>query len=174
MISNLTPGLRTVINYSVLPGMIVGFMLCLASAMATAAIDTYEFADAATRDRFHGLTAELRCPKCQNQNLADSNAPIAEDLRAEVYRLLKEGKSDREIKDYLVDRYGEYVLYKPEFSQQTWLLWGAPVILLVLALVIVLSIARRRMRGASQTAPEQLNDQEQSRIKSLLEQDKDR
>lgn len=156
-----------------LSAIIAGFILCLVTAVSSAAIDTYEFADETTRDRFYVLTAELRCPKCQNQNLADSNAPIAQDLRAEVYRLLIEGKSDREIKDYLVDRYGEYVLYKPEFSQQTWLLWGAPVILLLLALIVVVSIARRRMRGASQTASDQLDDQEQQRVKSLLEQDKD-
>ncbi len=136
-----------------------------------AAIDTYEFKDESTRQRFHQLNQELRCPKCQNQNLADSGAPIATDLRGEVYRLLSEGKSDREIKSYLVDRYGEYVLYKPEWSKQTWLLWLAPVILLVFAIIALLVIARRRTSRAELVADNPLSEQEQKKIDQLLKQD---
>ena len=100
-------------------------------ASAQAAIDTYEFADEQTRQRFYQLNDELRCPKCQNQALGDSNSPIARDLRGEVYRLLNEGESDQQIKDYLVARYGEYILYRPELSAHTLMLWLAPVLMLV-------------------------------------------
>lgn len=154
-----------------LAGKILALLLCITASVSWA-IDTYEFADETTRERFHILTEELRCPKCQNQNLADSNAPIAQDLRAEVYRLLSEGKSDREVKSYLVDRYGEYVLYKPEWSQQTWLLWLAPVILLLCGLSILVVIVRRRARKvAVEAPPPELNEQEQERIKQLLDSD---
>ena len=79
------------------------------TGVARAAIDTYEFKDEAERERFRVLTEELRCPKCQNQNIADSNAPIATDLRREIFRMLEEGKGDDEIVDYLVARYGDFV-----------------------------------------------------------------
>src|SRR5690606_30584825 len=90
---------------------------------AQAAIDTYEFGSDSERARFRQLTEELRCPKCQNQNIADSNAPIATDLRREIFRMLEEGKSDDEIVDYLVDRYGDFVRYKPPVNARTLLLW---------------------------------------------------
>ncbi len=149
--------------------MVAGICLVLINPHAWAAIDTYDFADDETRERFHVLSTELRCPKCQNQNLADSNAPIAMDLRKEVYRLLSEGRSDREIKSYLVDRYGEYVLYQPAWSPQTWLLWVAPAILLICAFVVVIFIARRRARAAREISSDTpLSQQEQQRINQLL------
>ena len=89
---------------------------------AHAAIDTYEFQDEGARNRYRTLTEELRCPKCQNQNIADSDAPIAKDLRNEIHRMLGEGKSDDEIVDFLVARYGDFVHYKPPINERTWLL----------------------------------------------------
>lgn len=136
------------------------------SGSSLAAIDTYEFADEQTRERFHQLNGELRCPKCQNQSLGDSNSPIATDLRREVYRLLKEGKSDREIKDFLVARYGEYILYRPELSRHTLMLWLAPVFLLLIGLVVVLVLVKRR-RSAVQSATLDVN--EQKNLKALLD-----
>lgn len=82
-------------------------------AVAHAAIDTYEFASEAERQRYRTLVEELRCPKCQNQNIADSNAPIAMDLRDEVYQMVEAGKTDAQIIDFLVARYGDFVLYNP-------------------------------------------------------------
>ncbi len=136
------------------------------SGSSLAAIDTYEFADEQTRERFHQLNGELRCPKCQNQSLGDSNSPIATDLRREVYRLLKEGKSDREIKDFLVARYGEYILYRPELSSHTLMLWLAPVFLLLIGLVVVLVLVKRR-RSTVQSATLDVN--EQKNLKALLD-----
>ena len=98
--------------------------------MANAAIDTYEFKDEGERARFRTLTEELRCPKCQNQNIADSNAPIATDLRREIFRMLEEGQSNAQIVDFLVLRYGDFVLYKPPVNARTYLLWYGPFVLL--------------------------------------------
>ena len=108
----------------------VALGLTLAGA-AHAAIDTYEFADDAERARFRELTQELRCPKCQNQDIADSNAPIATDLRREIYRMLGEGKSNQQIIDFMVDRYGDFVRYKPALTGKTAVLWFGPLALLV-------------------------------------------
>ncbi|MEZ5523916.1 MAG: cytochrome c-type biogenesis protein [Pseudomonadales bacterium] len=136
------------------------------TSQSFAAIDTYEFADEQTRERFYRLNHELRCPKCQNQSLADSNSPISMDLRREVYRLLEEGKNDREIKDYLVDRYGEYILYRPELSPHTLMLWLAPLILLLIgAVALIVLIKRRRLTLAQSSA---LDTEEQARLDRLL------
>lgn len=138
----------------------------LISGPSQAAIDTYEFADDQTRERFHQLNGELRCPKCQNQSLGDSNSPIATDLRREVYRLLKEGKTDRQIKDFLVARYGEYILYRPELSSHTLMLWLAPLLLLLIGVVVVLVLIMRRRSLVQSTT---LDVAEQENLKALLE-----
>jgi len=135
------------------------------SGPSLAAIDTYEFDDEQTRERFYLLSDELRCPKCQNQSLGDSNSPIATDLRREVYRLLNEGKTDRQIKGYLVARYGEYILYRPELSGHTLMLWLAPLLLLVIGLVVVLILVKRRR---ATPAAGNLDVDEQQRLKTLL------
>ncbi len=101
------------------------------AGVAHAAIDTYEFANDGERERFRELTKELRCPKCQNQDIADSNAPIAADLRKEIFRMLGEGKDNQQIIDFMVDRYGEFVRYNPALSSKTALLWFGPAGLLV-------------------------------------------
>ena len=103
-----------------------------------------QFKDAAQETRFHALAAELRCVMCQNQSLADSNAQIAQDLRREVLALMNDGKSDAEIKRFLVDRYGEFVLYKPEVSSGTWLLWFGPLLLLLAGAFVVFRLVRKR------------------------------
>jgi cytochrome c-type biogenesis protein CcmH len=106
-----------------------------------------QFNDAAEETRFHKLTAELRCVMCQNQSLADSNAQIAHDLRREVLAQMRLDKSDAQIKQYLVERYGEFVLYKPGIQPGTWLLWFGPALLLIAGAFIVLRIVRKRSRS---------------------------
>ena len=101
------------------------------------------FADTAEETRFHALVSELRCVMCQNQSLADSNAQIARDLRREVLVLMRQGRSDREIQDYLVARYGEFVLYKPRIEATTWLLWFGPALLLLAGGFVVARVVRR-------------------------------
>ncbi|WP_071870624.1 cytochrome c-type biogenesis protein [Atopomonas hussainii] len=142
----------------------------LLSFNALAAIDTYEFNDEAERQRFRVLTEELRCPKCQNQNIADSNAPIANDLRREIHRMLDEGQSDAQIVDYLVARYGDFVMYRPPLTAKTLLLWFGPAALLLLALLVVLNIVRRRRQAASApTVTAELSDAERQRLSQLLD-----
>mgnify|MGYP003398414203 FL=1 len=144
-------------------------LLALAlAASAHAAIDTYTFKSEAEREQFRQLTAELRCPKCQNQNIADSNAPIATDLRREIFRMLEEGKDNQQITDYLVARYGDFVRYKPELNSRTWLLWYGPVGLLLGGVVVLgLIVLRKRATSAGDHGP-RLTDQEQAHLDALL------
>jgi cytochrome c-type biogenesis protein CcmH len=140
-------------------------LLCLVLALpAFAVIETYEFSDPELEKRYHALSQELRCPKCQNQNIADSNAPIAQDLRRLLYQQLESGASDKEILDYMVARYGEFVRYRPAFDRATAVLWFAPVILLLLAAVTVFMVLRRR--GSESHAA--LDADEQKRLQALL------
>nr|WP_231118227.1 cytochrome c-type biogenesis protein [Lysobacter silvisoli] len=106
------------------------------------------FNDRSEEVRFHDLVAELRCVMCQNQSLADSNAQIAHDLRREVLQLMRQGKSDREIKDFLVARYGEFVLYRPQVESKTWLLWFGPLLVLLAGGAVVAGVVRSRARAA--------------------------
>ena len=138
--------------------------------MANAAIDTYEFKDEGERARFRTLTEELRCPKCQNQNIADSDAPIAMDLRNEIFRMLEEGKSNEEIIDFLVSRYGDFVLYKPPLTSRTLLLWYGPAGMLVIGFgVLGVILLRRRSQNKDRSAAG-LSVDEQARLAALLEQ----
>ena len=103
-----------------------------------------QFRDAAEETRFHDLAAELRCVMCQNQSLADSNALIALELRREVLDLIRAGKSDAQVKDHLVQRYGEFVLYKPRVEGRTWLLWLGPALILLAGAALVVALVRRK------------------------------
>jgi cytochrome c-type biogenesis protein CcmH len=114
------------------------------------AIDTLQFKDAAEEARFQNLTRELRCLVCQNQNLADSDAGLAKDLRQEVFDQMHTGKTDAQIKDYLVSRYSDFVLYDPPLRAKTWLLWFGPFALLLLGGAVVGVIVRRRAKPAAE------------------------
>ncbi|MBP8172340.1 MAG: cytochrome c-type biogenesis protein CcmH [Pseudomonas sp.] len=138
--------------------------------MANAAIDTYQFKDEAERARFRSLTEELRCPKCQNQNIADSNAPIATDLRREIFRMLEEGQSNAQIVDFLVLRYGDFVLYKPPLNARTYLLWYGPFVLLGLGGLGLGVLLLRRRKGASGAVPAGLSVNERERLSALLQE----
>jgi cytochrome c-type biogenesis protein CcmH len=103
-----------------------------------------QFADTVEERRFQMLVSELRCVMCQNQSLADSNAQIAVDLRREVLALIRDGRSDAEIRQFLVERYGEFVLYRPRVGASTWLLWFGPAVVLIGGALLVAGIVRRR------------------------------
>ncbi|AJE15773.1 cytochrome c-type biogenesis protein CcmH [Pseudomonas sp. S5(2021)] len=145
------------------------FVGLLISLVAYGAIDTYEFRDEAERERYRTLTEELRCPKCQNQNIADSNAPIAMDLRKEIFRMLEEGQSNDQIIDYLVARYGDFVRYRPPVTKTTLLLWYGPAALLTLGLGVLAFIIVRRRRVDSTPAAQTLTEAERQRLASLLD-----
>jgi cytochrome c-type biogenesis protein CcmH len=103
-----------------------------------------QFRSTTEEARFHALAAELRCVMCQNQSLADSNALIALELRREVLDLMRAGKSDAQVKDHLVQRYGEFVLYKPKMQGRTWLLWLGPAAILLAGAALVVVLVRRK------------------------------
>ncbi|MFI7866280.1 cytochrome c-type biogenesis protein [Ectopseudomonas khazarica] len=147
----------------------VGLALGLV-AVAHAAIDTYEFASEAERQRYRTLVEELRCPKCQNQNIADSNAPIAMDLRDEVYQMVEAGKTDAQIIDFLVARYGDFVLYNPPVTSRTLLLWYGPAGLLLIGFVVLGVIVLRRRGQQKDRADAGLSVDEQARLAALLDQ----
>lgn len=119
--------------------------------------------------RYRDLIAELRCPKCQNQNIADSNAPISKDMRDRVYRMMQEGASNEEIVNALVDRFGEFVRYKPEVDRRTLLLWATPAIAVGGGLLVVAGIVIRSRRRNSQQPP--LTAEERARVERLLSDD---
>lgn len=151
---------------SALNPLLLMFILLMVAVPASAVIEVYEFDNEITRQRYQSFLEEMRCPKCQNQNLEGSDSPIAADLRREIYRLLDEGKSDKEIIDFMVHRYGEYVLYRPQMSRNTILLWGLPAILLLLGGVMVALTLRQRKKTPVQ--PQALQENERERLKRLL------
>lgn len=130
-----------------------------------AAIDPYEFDNDDQLRRYQYFVEEMRCPKCQNQNLAGSDAPIAADLRRELHRLLQENYSDREIVDYMVARYGEFILYDPPFDRKTAFLWLAPGLFALGGITAVVLLVLRRRGAAGSNA---LTPAEQQRLDALL------
>ena len=129
---------------------VVAAALCIGLLAATAhAIDPLPFKGRAEEVRFQNLARQLRCLVCQNQDLADSDADLAKDLRKQVFEMMRAGKSDAEIKQFLVARYNDFVLYDPPLKPGTWLLWFAPFALVALGAIAVLGIVRRRARAAA-------------------------
>ena len=111
---------------------LIGIVIaCVFSISALAAIDVYDFESEQQEAQYRALIEELRCPKCQNQNLAGSDAPIAQDLKQKTYNLVKEGRSDGEIRAYMQERYGDFISYKPPVRPSTWILWFFPPLLLI-------------------------------------------
>jgi cytochrome c-type biogenesis protein CcmH len=146
---------------------ILALTLVLGVNQASASpVETFEFHDEVTKIRFQALSKELRCPKCQNQNLADSNSPIAQDLRKELYELLQQGKADMEIVDFMVNRYGEFVLYRPRVSELTYVLWFGPAFLILLGIIVVIVVVRRKPVDKKVLA---LSTEQQDKLKSLLD-----
>ena len=132
------------------------------SCSAEAAIDAYPFPNSELRDRHQALIDELRCPQCLNTNLAGSDSMIAKDLRREVHRLLLEGKSDEEILDFMYQRYGDFILYKPRLKGGTFILWFCPLVLLCIALFIMIRILVTRKGNKIE-----MDDAEVDRLKEL-------
>ena len=145
----------------------------LGAGQASAAIDVYTFDSDAQEQTFRELTKELRCPKCQNQDIADSNAPIATDLRREIYRMLGEGKDNQQILDFMVARYGDFVLYKPALTGKTAVLWFGPLALLVGGLVVIGVIVGRRRRTEQVEGSDTLSAEERKRLDTLLDKTQD-
>lgn len=147
----------------------VSVMLALAADAHAVVYGQYEFDDDQQLERYQQLIYELRCLVCQNQNLADSNAELAGDLRREVHRMILEGKSSQDVIDFMVARYGDFILYRPPLKAKTVLLWGGPFALALGALVLLLMSLRRR--AAERATPTPLSEDERARLHALLERD---
>lgn len=141
----------------------------LVAGQALALIETYDFSSPELEARYRQLSQELRCPKCQNQNIADSNAPIAQDLRKLLHQQLEQGASDEQILEHMVARYGEFVRYRPRFGGAAVALWLAPVVLLLAAVGVLLATLRSR-RGEHREESAALDAQEQARLQALLDE----
>ncbi|OEY67100.1 cytochrome c-type biogenesis protein [Marinobacter sp. X15-166B] len=142
-------------------------LVALLPSSLLAATEVYPLATAEERERFQGLLAELRCPKCQNQNIADSDAPIAQDMRDETYRMVRDGASNEEVFEALIARFGEFVRYKPQFDRRTALLWTTPIIVVLIGLLVVIGTVVRAKRQPQATAT--LTDEERQRAQQILE-----
>jgi len=141
--------------------LLIGFLI----TPAWAAIEAYEFDSPEMEADYNQLVDELRCLVCQNQNLAGSDADLAQDLRRETYEMLQQGKSQQEVVEFMVARYGDFVLYRPQFKSSTYLLWLGPFLLLVVVLVVVV----RRLRAAAK--PVEVDADALADARNLLEQD---
>ena len=134
------------------------------STMSFAAIETYQFSDTEDEIRYQKMIAELRCLVCQNQNLADSNAELAQDLRAKTFEMINAGASNNEIAEFMVARYGDFVLYRPPLKGQTLLLWIGPFGILLIALTVFFITVRRSQ------SKEKLSTQARAKAASLLDE----
>ncbi len=149
---------------NVLRTIILTFSVLLLAVPVAAVIETYEFSEPELEQRYRDLSQELRCPKCQNQNIADSNAPISQDLRRLLHQQLEAGASDGEILEFMVARYGEFVRYRPAFNSATAILWLAPGLLLLGGAGGLLMLLRGR-----EQSPATLDGDDQARLAALLQ-----
>jgi len=151
---------------------LAGVLICLPgvpAVLASPASEAALAADPVAEKRLQKLSEELRCLVCQNQTIADSNAELAQDLRREIRGMLKEGKTDKEIIDFMVVRYGDFVLYRPPVKGVTLLLWGGPIALMLFGLFALLRYLRRRAtRINAEDHP--LSADEASRVDALLKE----
>ncbi|CZF80234.1 Cytochrome c-type biogenesis protein CcmH precursor [Grimontia celer] len=148
---------------------LLAIMLAASAAFSvSAAIEVYEFDTPEQEEAFKKLGKELRCPKCQNNNIADSNAGLAQDLRLKVYEMLKQGKNEDEIVDYMVARYGNFVTYNPPLTASTLILWAGPALFVVIGFTV---LVMRSRKPKVKTAKAELDIEEQARLDALLNEE---
>ena len=144
------------------------FAVVTFSMAAQATIEVYEFENLQQEQQFKELGNTLRCPKCQNNTIADSNAELAQDLRHKVYEMTKQGKSKDEIVDYMIARYGNFVPYNPPFTVATSILWLGPLAVVVLGFGIIVLRSRKTKKAATD---EQWDQDKEQRLKALLDEE---
>lgn len=144
-------------------GLIMGLMAL--GIPAYSQVDTFQFDTDEQQQRFRRLSNELRCPMCQNTNLTGSTGGVAEDLRRQVHRMIMAGITDQEIEQFMFDRYGDFIFYRPRLRAETVLLWFGPLVFLLIGGYVVFNIVRKSKFDES----ESLNDEEQRRLSELLE-----
>jgi cytochrome c-type biogenesis protein CcmH len=147
------------------------FIFLLMMSCSSYAVDTHQLSDPKQQEAYETLTKELRCLVCQNQTIADSNAELAADLRRQVYEMLQQGKSRQEIIQFMTDRYGDFVLYKPPFKGKTSILWIAPAVFLFIGLITVFFVIRHKKAAVnlqSEAGALETDVEKQKKIRSLL------
>ena len=145
-------------------------LLVMSLPVHAGSIEAYSFDNKEQEKTYQSLIEDLRCLVCQNQNIAESNAELAKDMRRKTHEMVIEGKSEKEISKFMVTRYGDFVLYRPPFEPMTWLLWFGPFIIFLIGLVFVVRFMKSQSAGASS---ESLSEEDIERIKNLhAEQDK--
>lgn len=149
------------------PAALLFLVLLAVSVVARGAVEIHDFDDPAQEARYKSLIKELRCLVCQNQNLADSNADLAKDLRQQTYEMIRRGDSDAQIIDYMVARYGDFVLYRPPLEAKTTVLWLGPFVLMVVGVAVVVLVMRRQRR---KTVPA-VSEEARARARALLDEE---
>ena len=134
---------------------------------ARAQVDVFEFETAEQERRFRQLSAEFRCPMCQNTNLADSPGGVAADLRREIYYMIVDGYTDAEIEQFMEQRYGDFIFYRPRLTTRTVLLWFGPALFFLIGGVVIFSIVRRSRRAGAETEGD-LSEEERKHLDELL------
>ena len=145
--------------------LIIVLFIFLSAINIHAAVEVKKFQSPQHEQRYKTLINEFRCVVCQNQNIADSNASLAQDLRKQVYKMISEGKSDDEIQDFMVTRYGDFVLYNPQFNSGTFLLWVGPFIIFIIGVSVLVNFIRQRKKVIAT----ELTDSEKEKLKQLLD-----
>lgn len=145
---------------------IIALFSLLLTVTAWADIDAHNFQSPEQEKRYRDMIAELRCPKCQNANISDSDAPLARDLRSIVYEKVTAGESDAAIRDFMQQRYGDFILYQPPVKPTTWLLWFGPVVLLGMVFIGI----RRWLKMNQKNKALPLSESEQQRLRALLKE----
>ncbi|MDP1932366.1 MAG: cytochrome c-type biogenesis protein CcmH, partial [Gammaproteobacteria bacterium] len=142
-------------------------LLMFAAVSTHAAVDAFEFETDEQQQRFRTLSNDFRCPMCQNTNLTGSGGGVAEDLRREIYFMIIDGKTNYEIEQFMLERYGDFIFYRPRLMAETVLLWFGPLIFLLLGAWVIAGIIRRARPQVQESAA--LSDAEQERLRKLLE-----
>lgn len=145
-------------------------MFGVATMVSATPVDTYQFKSDDNQVRALSIANELRCPQCQNQNLIDSNSPVAHDLRLVVFEMVDAGKTDSEIIEFMTSRYGEFVLYKPKMEPKTYLLWLGPTILLLTAFIVGFIFIRRHSTSVNSAAA--MSEDDHKELDALLKKNK--
>ncbi|WP_133408348.1 heme lyase NrfEFG subunit NrfF [Parashewanella tropica] len=153
---------------------IMALLLCVGTFLtgyaAATPVDTYQFKNQTNQERGLKLARSMRCPQCQNQDLVDSNSPVAHDLRIQVYKMVDEGKSDEQIVQYMTQRYGDFVLYKPRMDSKTYILWWGPLGLLICGAIVIGLLVRKQR--ANKDSNEAFTENDEQALKAIL-QDED-
>jgi cytochrome c-type biogenesis protein CcmH len=150
-----------------IPLLLLLLALVTAPIPAAVTLESFTFPTTAEEEHFKALIGQLRCLVCQNETLADSDADLAHDLRAEVYEMMKSGKSDKEVIDFLVKRYGDFVLYNPPVKPSTYLIWYGPFVLLAIAALLLMRAVGRQQQVQEPT----ISEQDRKRLERLLGND---